>query len=138
MRTLKDAPFTVLGFPCNQFGLQTPEENKETLNVLKYVRPGQGFSPDFPIFAKVEVNGLKEHPLYTFLKESCSFVNPTIGDTDRLHWSPLKVSDVRWNFEKFLVDAEGIPQKRYDLKTSFEVIEKDICMLLNKNTLTKC
>lgn len=44
------------------------EENEEILNVLKYVRPGGGFVPKFPIFSKVEVNGLNEEPLFTFLK----------------------------------------------------------------------
>ncbi|XP_078497191.1 glutathione peroxidase 3-like [Lissotriton helveticus] len=132
MTTFKDSSFSVLGFPCNQFGLQSPEEDEETQSVLQYVRPGQGFLPNFPMFAKVDVNGPKEHPLYAYLKESCPFVNPIIGDTDRLHWSPLKVSDVRWNFEKFLVDADGIPIRRYDLKTSFDVIENDIHMLVNK------
>uniref|UniRef100_A0A3Q0TA13 Glutathione peroxidase n=1 Tax=Amphilophus citrinellus TaxID=61819 RepID=A0A3Q0TA13_AMPCI len=103
--------FTVLGFPCNQFGLQSPEVNHETLNILKYVRPGGGFLPKFPVFAKVEVNGLNEDPLFIFLKESLPFVNPVIGDIKKLHWSPIKVSDIRWNFEKFLITADGMPFK---------------------------
>lgn len=42
--------------------------NHETLNILKYVRPGGGFVPKFPLFGKVEVNGLNEEPLFTYLK----------------------------------------------------------------------
>ncbi|XP_067828768.1 CUE domain-containing protein 2-like [Heptranchias perlo] len=129
MDELSESSFTVLGFPCNQFGQQDPEEDHETLNVLKFVRPGGEFVPKFPIFGKIEVNGEKEHSLYTFLKESCPFVNPFIGDLKRLHWSPLKVSDIRWNFEKFLVDANGQPYKRYDLGTPFDIIEDDISTL---------
>uniref|UniRef100_A0A8C4SWR1 Glutathione peroxidase n=1 Tax=Erpetoichthys calabaricus TaxID=27687 RepID=A0A8C4SWR1_ERPCA len=112
------ASFTILGFPCNQFGLQEPEENYETLNVLKYVRPGGGFIPRFQVFGKLEVNGADEHPLFTFLKESCSFVNPFIGDPKRLYWSPMKVSDIRWNFEKFLILPNGVPFKRSRLLTA--------------------
>lgn len=44
------------------------EANHETLNVLKYVRPGGGFVPKFPVFGKVEVNGLNEDPLFAYLK----------------------------------------------------------------------
>ncbi|XP_056325802.1 glutathione peroxidase 9 [Danio aesculapii] len=106
--------FTVLGFPCNQFGLQSPEENHETLNVLQYVRPGSGFLPKFPIFSRIEVNGSDEDPLYAYLKESLPFVNPVIGDIRKLYWSPIKANDVRWNFEKFLITADGRPYKRED------------------------
>lgn len=64
--------FTVLGFPCNQFGLQEPGTNAyELKNGLKFVRPGHGFKPKFPIFGKIDVNGEKEHKLYTFLKVGC-------------------------------------------------------------------
>lgn len=44
------------------------EVNHETLNILKYVRPGGGFVPKFPVFGKIEVNGLNEEPLFTYLK----------------------------------------------------------------------
>ena len=60
--------FSVLEFPCNQFGYQEPGTNQEILNGLKYVRPGNGFQPNFPFFEKVEVNGDKEDRIYTFLK----------------------------------------------------------------------
>lgn len=50
-------------FSCN-----FSEVNHETLNILKYVRPGGGFVPKFPVFGKVEVNGLNEEPLFAYLK----------------------------------------------------------------------
>lgn len=50
------------------FAVIFSEVNHETLNILKYVRPGGGFVPKFPVFGKVEVNGLNEEPLFTYLK----------------------------------------------------------------------
>nr|XP_020461031.1 glutathione peroxidase 6-like isoform X2 [Monopterus albus] len=108
--------FTVLAFSCNQFGLQSPEVNHETLSILKHVRPGGGFVPKFPVFGKV--------------KESLPSVNPVIGDINKFYWSPVKVSDIRWNFEKFLITANGIPFKRYELHSPIEKVEKDIVELL--------
>ncbi|KAK2866640.1 hypothetical protein Q7C36_002696 [Tachysurus vachellii] len=122
--------FTILGFSCNQFGLQAPEKNHETLDVLRCVRPGGGFTPNFPMFSKIEVNGLNEEPLYSFLKESLPSVNPVIGDIKKLYWSPIKVNDIRWNFEKFLITADGLPFKRYDPSLPFEEVERDVAALL--------
>ena len=67
--------FQVLAFPCNQFGRQEPGENSEILRGIRYVRPGRDFKPNFPIFAKTEVNGQNEHPLYTFLKVQRCFTS---------------------------------------------------------------
>lgn len=64
----RDVGFTILGFPCNQFGKQEPGDNNEILPALKYVRPGNGFVPKFPLFEKVDVNGDNEQALFTFLK----------------------------------------------------------------------
>ncbi|XP_055032434.2 glutathione peroxidase 9 [Misgurnus anguillicaudatus] len=133
MKMFEGQKFIILGFPCNQFGLQSPEENHETLNVLRCVRPGGGYTPEFPIFSKIEVNGDNESPLYVFLKESLPFVNPVIGDIKKLYWSPIKVNDIRWNFEKFLINADGVPYKRYDLHCPVEEVEQDIAILLERN-----
>ncbi|XP_064816031.1 glutathione peroxidase 6-like [Oncorhynchus masou masou] len=130
MEMFGDLNFTVLGFPCNQFGLQAPEVNHETLNLLKYVRPGGGFVPKFPVFGKIEVNGLNEEPLFAYLKESLPYVNPVIGDIKKFYWSPIKVNDIRWNFEKFLIDSDGTPFRRYELHGPTEKVEKDIAGLL--------
>ncbi|KAJ8013558.1 hypothetical protein DPEC_G00031010 [Dallia pectoralis] len=129
MEMFGDLNFTVLGFSCNQFGLQAPEANHETLNVLKYVRPGGGFVPRFPVFGKIEVNGLNEEPLFTYLKESLPYVNPVIGDMKKFYWSPIKVNDLRWNFEKFLIASNGEPYRRYELHSPIENVEKDIASL---------
>ena len=55
----------ILGFPCNQFGHQTNENNDEFLNTLKHVRPGGGFEPKATIFEKTDVNGADAAPLLT-------------------------------------------------------------------------
>ena len=67
--------FDIVGFPCNQFGLQEPGgDYHEILNGLRYVRPGGGFVPQFTMAAKGDVNGRNEHPLYTYLKVGFSKV----------------------------------------------------------------
>lgn len=124
--------FTVLGFPSNQFGLQSPESNHETLDALKYVRPGGGYVPKFPVFGRIEVNGLNEEPLYRYLKEALPFVHQIIGDAKRLFWSPIRVNDIRWNFEKFLIRADGRPYKRYELHSPVGELKKDIAELLQQ------
>uniref|UniRef100_A0A672LH49 Glutathione peroxidase 9 n=1 Tax=Sinocyclocheilus grahami TaxID=75366 RepID=A0A672LH49_SINGR len=104
----------------------SPEENHETLNVLQYVRPGQGFLPKFPIFSRIEVNGSDEHPLYAYLKTLIL----------NLYWSPIKANDIRWNFEKFLITADGVPYRRYDPHCPFEEVERDIATLLQGRHLS--
>jgi len=78
------------------------------------VRPGGGFVPAFPVFAKIDVNGPREHPLYTHLKSVCPYVKLKIGDKSTLYWDEIQVGDITWNFEKFLVDGDGFPFKRFD------------------------
>ena len=58
----------VFGAPCNQFGLQEPGEGIEILNSVEYVRPGNGFKPNFDLLVKRDVNGKKENVLFTWLK----------------------------------------------------------------------
>uniref|UniRef100_A0A8B9HTN8 Glutathione peroxidase 9 n=1 Tax=Astyanax mexicanus TaxID=7994 RepID=A0A8B9HTN8_ASTMX len=89
------------------------KENHETMDVLRCVRPGGGFIPKFPIFSKIEVNGITEEPLFSYLKECLPSNNPLIGEIKKLYWSPIKDSDIRWNFEKFLITADGKPYRRY-------------------------
>lgn len=120
----------VLAVPCNQFGLQEPGSNAtEILNGLKYVRPGAGFAPNFRMFKKIQVNGDNEHPLYTFLKSVCPATRDGFGDLQELYWKPLKNWDVRWNFEKFLIDPSGRPFMRYDPSAEpLQMITSDIEM----------
>jgi glutathione peroxidase len=123
--------FKVLGVPCNQFGLQEPGENgTEIMNSLKYVRPGGGFEPNFQLTEKIDVNGPDEHPLYTYLKSFCPSPTQCFAVKDRLFYTDQKSSDIRWNFEKFLIDRRGIPVMRFSELYEMENLEVDIQNLL--------
>ena len=84
----------MLGFPCNQFGAQEPGTEAE---ILEFVT--SKFEVDFPMFAKIEVNGDGATELYRLLKAA----QPGEGDS----------SDITWNFEKFLVDRNGEVVRRF-------------------------
>lgn len=86
--------FSVLAFPCNQFGHQEPG-GAEQIEQFSRCTYGVGF----PMFAKIDVNGASAHPLYTFLKRK----KPGIFGTER----------IKWNFTKFLIDREGAVAARY-------------------------
>jgi glutathione peroxidase len=95
----------VLGFPCNQFGGQEPGTEAE---ICEFV--ATGYDVDFPMFAKVDVNGDGTCELYQYLKSE----QPGDGAT----------ADIAWNFEKFLVDREGNVVRRFSpLVTPAEVAE---------------
>ena len=135
---------TVVGFPCNQFGHQCYEKDFELLNTLKYVRPGDGYAPKFQLMTKSVVNGDEQEALWTFLKESIPYPCDDRGGTGSdfiykpqpndkpIQWSPVRRNDVSWNFEKFLIDQEGVPFKRYSPKFENKNIVPDIETLLNK------
>ncbi|KAB1280994.1 Glutathione peroxidase 3 [Camelus dromedarius] len=122
----------ILGFPCNQFGKQEPGENSEILSSLKYVRPGGGFVPNFQLFEKGDVNGEKEQKFYTFLKNSCPPTSELLGSPGRLFWEPMKVHDIRWNFEKFLVGPDGIPIMRWYHRTTVNTVKMDILAYMRR------
>ena len=106
----KDQGFVILDFPCNQFFRQAPGTDEEIHNtcVLR-------FNIAFPQFAKIDVNGKNEHPLYTFLKENCP-VN--------------QGKKIKWNFTKFLVDREGNVVNRFEPTKKPNEFEEDIQKLL--------
>ena len=106
----KDKGLEILDFPCKQFGHQAPgtEEEIQEFCTLKY-------KTTFPLFAKVEVNGKNEEPLFRYLK---SQEGGFLGD------------DIKWNFTKFLVSREGTVVGRYAPITKPESIEGDIQKLL--------
>ena len=87
-------PFSVVGFPCNQFGAQEPGD-AETIRSFCSTR----FDVTFPMMAKIEVNGERRHPAWEFLCAADS--------------GPDGPGDVAWNFAKFLVDREGKVLARY-------------------------
>jgi len=86
--------FTVVGFPCNQFGGQEPgtAEEIETFCSTKY-------GVTFPMMEKIEVNGPGRHPIYQRLTE----IADAAGHD----------GDIRWNFEKFLISADGAQVTRF-------------------------
>ncbi|KAI9539176.1 Glutathione peroxidase 3 [Dissostichus eleginoides] len=123
---MKPLGLTILGFPCNQFGNQEPGQNHEILPGLMHVRPGNGFVPNFLLFEKGDVNGKDEQEVFTFLKKSCPPVGELLGDPSRLFWGPMKLSDIKWNFEKFLVGPNGKPVMRWHPSISIPQVRADI------------
>jgi len=103
--------FSVLAFPCNQFGGQEPgtEQEIESFCDLNY-------QTSFPLFSKIEVNGASSHPLFTHLKSEAPGV--------------LGSKRIKWNFTKFLVNQQGQVVKRYAPSTKPEAIAEDIEALL--------
>ncbi|MPC12004.1 Glutathione peroxidase [Portunus trituberculatus] len=126
-----DEDFVILGFPCNQFNLQEPGVTaSEIMNGIKYVRPGGGFEPKMTLFKKTDVNGKDENSIYTFLKSACPYTDSTFSSS--LFYEPLRVNDIYWNFEKFLIGKNGKPYSRFhpSVITSGK-IKEDINFLLN-------
>jgi glutathione peroxidase len=106
-----DRGLVVLGFPCDQFGNQNPESDEDTAAFCE-----RNFGVTFPLFSEIEVNGDNAHPLYQWLKSEKSGL---LGSTK-----------IKWNFTKFLIDAEGNVVKRYGSTTAPEDIKDDIEALL--------
>lgn len=106
----KDKGLIVLGFPCNQFGSQEPLSN-ETMEETCKINHGV----TFPLFEKIEVNGKNTHPVFQYLKSK-------LGG--------LFGSRIKWNFTKFLLDADGRPIKRFAPVTKPGAIESHIRSLL--------
>lgn len=96
--TYGDRGFTVLGFPCNQFLGQEPGTAEE---IAEFCSTTYGVS--FPLFEKIEVNGDGRHPLYAELTE--------VADAEGA------AGDIQWNFEKFLVNADGEVVNRFRPRT---------------------
>lgn len=110
-RKYRDRGFTILGFPCDQFGHQEPGNEAE---IQQFCSMSYGVS--FPVFAKIEVNGAHAHPLYQYLKMK----RPGV----------MGIEAIKWNFTKFLVDKTGEPVRRYAPTDTPENIEKDVAVLL--------
>jgi len=106
----------ILDFPCNQFGHQAPGENDEIHEFCT-----AKYKTQFDQFAKIEVNGENESPLYTLLKKEMP--NEDVkGLKNKMAMKAIeKISttcknngDIKWNFTKFLVNREGKVVKRFD------------------------
>uniref|UniRef100_A0A7S2BA36 Glutathione peroxidase n=1 Tax=Pycnococcus provasolii TaxID=41880 RepID=A0A7S2BA36_9CHLO len=131
--------FAILACPSNQFGKQTNEADFELLNTLKYVRPGGGYEPKFPLSTKIDVNGATAHPLFAWMRAEQPFPFDDCGgqgsafimqDLTRLGWSPVTRTDIIWNFEKFLINQEGKCVRRYSPKLPTIDVKNDINTLI--------
>jgi glutathione peroxidase len=102
--------FSVLGFPCNQFGSQEPGDARQIEQFCT-----SNYAITFPMFAKIEVNGNNVHPLYQYLKsEKAGLLGPSI----------------KWNFTKFLVDRSGRVVARHAPTAKPESLTSEIEALL--------
>ena len=109
-KAYRDKGLEILDFPCNQFGNQAPGTNEEIVSFCKLK-----YDVSFPQFAKIEVNGANEAPLYTYLKSQKG---------------GLLTKDIKWNFTKFLVDRDGKVVERFAPTVTPEQIEDKIKELL--------
>ena len=110
-RKYRERGFTVLGFPCDQFGRQEPGDEAEIKDFCRLT-----YDVTFPLFAKVAVNGAKAHPLYEHLKST--------------RRGFLGTKAIKWNFTKFLVDRDGSVVRRFGPTVRPERIEKDLLRIL--------
>jgi glutathione peroxidase len=92
-----DQGFVVAGFPCNQFFRQEPGTAEQ---IQEFCSLNYGVT--FPLFAKLDVKGENQHPLYAILSESAD--------------DSGKAGNVKWNFEKFLVGRDGRVVRRFRSK----------------------
>ena len=108
--TLHPRGFSVLGFPCNQFGNQEPGDAKQIEQFCS-----TNYAVTFPLFAKIDVNASKAHPLFDYLKsEKAGLLGPSI----------------KWNFTKFLVDRSGKVVARHAPTAKPEGLTREIEALL--------
>ena len=101
----------VLGFPCNQFGRQEPGSDADIRRFCD-----EQYSVTFPMFAKIDVNGPRAHPLYRHLKAAKR------GFLGR--------RAIAWNFTKFLVGRNGEVLKRYGSRTRAATIDRDLAAVV--------
>lgn len=102
--------FAVLAFPCDQFGQQEPGTDADIAAFCD-----RRFGVSFPVFAKIEVNGPRAHPLYAWLKQQKG---------------GLLGSGIKWNFTKFLVDRAGCVRARFAPTTTPGGLSRDVAALL--------
>lgn len=111
--TWREQGFAVLGFPSNEFLGQEPGSNEE---ILEFCRGT--FGVQFPMFAKIEVNGEGRHPLYRELiaAQPQAVVPEGSGFLERMSSkgrAPKHTGDILWNFEKFLIGRDGQVIQRF-------------------------
>lgn len=124
-----DQGFIILGFPSNQFAEQNPEDGQETAAMCK-----RNFGVTFPIFEVIDVNGKHAHPLFQFLKEQVDCREFGIDLEEKMlkekiqEINPLFLDgkNIRWNFTKFLVNANGKVIKRFEPTDSIIDVEQAV------------
>ncbi|MEV5000546.1 glutathione peroxidase [Nocardioides sp. LML1-1-1.1] len=104
--TYGERGFTVLGFPCDQFGHQEPGDEDEIATFCE-----RNFGVSFPLFSKIDVNGDDTHPLFEWLKKE---------------QGGLLGGKIKWNFTKFLVGRDGQVIDRFAPTTKPEKLTSDI------------
>jgi glutathione peroxidase len=115
---LSDRGFAVLGFPCNQFGQQEPGDAKEIATFCRLT-----YHVTFPLFAKIDVNGPRAHPLFQWLKTEAKGL--------------LGSESIKWNFTKFLVDRSGRVVKRYAPTETPEALRRDLEKHLSRDAMAQ-
>jgi len=111
-RRYRDRGLVILGFPCNQFGRQEPDDEAA---IGEFCRTTYGVT--FPMFGKIDVNGDDAHPLFRYLTSEQRGI--------------LGTKRIKWNFTKFLVDESGEVVARYAPSVTPEEIEKEIAARLS-------
>ena len=126
--------FTILDFPCNQFGQQAPGTDESIHEFCKLT-----YGTEFPRFKKIKVNGDDAEPLYKYLKEQKGFAgwDPNHKLTPILEEMLSKEdpdykdkADIKWNFTKFLINKLGLVVARFEPTESLENVSKKIEELL--------
>jgi glutathione peroxidase len=110
-RDYKDRGFTVLAFPCNQFGAQEPGNAEEIASFCSLT-----YDVTFPVLGKIDVNGPEAHPLYAYLKHEQKGL--------------LGTEAIKWNFTKFLVGRDGQVVERFAPTTKPEDLKQAVEALL--------
>jgi glutathione peroxidase len=106
-REYKSQGFTILAFPCNQFGAQEPGTNEQIQEFCSLT-----YDVTFPVLAKIDVNGDKSAPVYTWLKSAA----PGLLGTEA----------IKWNFTKFLIAKDGAVLQRYAPQVEPKDLNADI------------
>ncbi len=106
-RDYRDQGFSVLAFPCNQFGAQEPGDAQAISDFC-----ASRYAISFPLFEKIDVNGPRAHPLYKWLKSQKAGI--------------LGSESIKWNFSKFLVNREGRVIQRLGPTAKPESLRKEI------------
>lgn len=102
--------FEILDFPCNQFGKEAPGTDQEITEFCQV-----NYHTTFQTFSKIDVNGVKESLLYTYLKKE---------------QGGMLGNQIKWNFTKFLISREGQVMKRFSPMVKPNKIEEDIEKIL--------